>query len=83
MCQHVKPAESTNRVKERKHSPATKDLVVRGSSLQQTHLLNGMNYLVTVDYFSDFLELDHLRDTSSVYVIKKFKGHYFARLGIP
>ena len=76
------PAESTNRVKERKHSPATKHLVDRGSSLQQTHLLNGMNYVVTVDYFSHFLELDHLGGTSSVYVIKKFKGH-FARLGIP
>ena len=38
MCQHVKRAESTNRVKHRKHSPATKHLVVRGSSLQQTYL---------------------------------------------
>ena len=44
--------------------------------------LNGKSYLVTVDYFSDFLELDHLRSTSSVYVIKKLKGH-FARHGIP
>ena len=37
---------------------------------------------MTVDYFSNFLELDHLRSTSSVYVIKKLKGH-FARHGIP
>ena len=44
--------------------------------------LNGKSYLVTVDYFSDFFELDHLRSTSSVYVIKKLKGH-FARHGIP
>ena len=43
--------------------------------------LNGKSYLVTVDYFSDFFELDHLRSTSSVYVIKKLKGH-FARHGI-
>ena len=35
-----------------------------------------------MDYFSDFFELDHLRGTSSVYVIKKLKGH-FARRGIP
>ena len=44
--------------------------------------LNGKSYLVTVDYFSDFFELDHLRSTSSVYVIKKLKGH-FAKHGIP
>ena len=44
--------------------------------------LNGKSYLVTVDYFSDFFELDHLKSTSSVYVIKKLKGH-FARHGIP
>ena len=44
--------------------------------------LNGKGYLVTVDYFSDFFELDHLRSTFSVYVIKKLKGH-FARHGIP
>ena len=44
--------------------------------------LNGKSYLVTVDYFSDFFELDHQRSTSSVYVIKKLKGH-FARHGIP
>ena len=49
--------------------------------------LNGKSYLVTVDYFSDFFEFDHLRSTSSVYVIKKLikkssKGH-FARHGIP
>ena len=44
--------------------------------------LNGKSYLVTVDYFSDFVELDHLRSTSSVYVIRKLKGH-FARQGIP
>ena len=44
--------------------------------------LNGKSYLVTVDYFSDFFEFGHLRSTSSVYVIKKLKGH-FARHGIP
>ena len=43
--------------------------------------LNGKNYLVTVDCFSDFFELDHLRITSSGYVIEKLKGH-FARHGI-
>ena len=44
--------------------------------------LEGKSYLVTSDYFSDFFELDHLRSTSSVHVIKKLKSH-FARHGIP
>ena len=44
--------------------------------------LEGKSYLVTSDYFSDFFELDHLRSTSSVHVIRKLKSH-FARHGIP
>jgi len=45
-------------------------------------VFDGKGYLVTSDYCSDFFELDHLRSTSSVYVIKKFKAH-FARHGMP
>ena len=37
---------------------------------------------MTVDYFSDFFEFDHLRSTTSVYVIKKLKRH-FAKHSIP
>ena len=37
---------------------------------------------MTVDYFSDFFDLDYLRSTSLVYVIKKLKGNS-ARHGIP
>ena len=44
--------------------------------------LEGKSYLVTSDYFSDFFELDHLRSTSPVHVIRKLKSH-FARHGIP
>jgi len=40
------------------------------------------NYLITVDYFSKFFELDYLPDTSSETVIIKLK-HHFARYGIP
>ncbi len=40
------------------------------------------NYLVTVDYYSNFWELDRLYDTSSTAVICKLKTH-FARHGIP
>ena len=44
--------------------------------------LERKHYLVTADYFSDFFELDHLKNVSSVHVIRKIKSH-FARHGIP
>ena len=40
------------------------------------------DYLVTVDYFSNFWEIDRLRSTSSPEVIRKLKAH-FSRYGIP
>ena len=40
------------------------------------------DYLVTVDYFSSFWDIDLLPTTSSHTVIMKLKGH-FARYGIP
>ena len=40
------------------------------------------NYLVLVDYYSSFIELDYLADTSSQTVIHKLKMH-FARHGVP
>lgn len=40
------------------------------------------HYLVTVDHYSDFYELDQLPDTQSVTVINFTKPH-FARLGVP
>lgn len=40
------------------------------------------DYLFTVDYFSNFWEVDYLPDTKSSTVIKKLKAH-FARQGIP
>ena len=39
-------------------------------------------YLVTVDYYSNFFEIDKLDDTRSTTVIRKLKGH-FARYGCP
>ncbi len=45
-------------------------------------VLDNHNYLVTVDYFSNFWEIDHLTDTKSLTVINKLKGQ-FARHGIP
>ena len=43
---------------------------------------NNKDYLVTTDYKSNFLEIDHLPNTSSKTVIHKLKAH-FARHGIP
>ena len=42
----------------------------------------GRQYLITVDYYSQFFELDHLPETTSREVIYKLK-HHFSRYGIP
>lgn len=44
--------------------------------------LNQKAYLVTVDYFSDYFEIDRLFDKTGKEVIGKLKAH-FARHGIP
>ncbi|GFO04959.1 retrovirus-related pol polyprotein from transposon 17.6 [Plakobranchus ocellatus] len=44
--------------------------------------ISGRNYLVTVDYFSAFIEVDYLQDITLATVIHKLK-HQFARHGIP
>ena len=40
------------------------------------------DYLITVDYFSNFWEIDQLRDTKASTCVRKLKSH-FARNGIP
>ncbi|KAK5853431.1 hypothetical protein PBY51_007214 [Eleginops maclovinus] len=40
------------------------------------------DYLITVDYYSNFWEIDYLSDTKSTTVIRKLKAH-FARQGTP
>jgi len=44
--------------------------------------LRNKDYLVSVDYFSSFFEINQMYSTTSETVIKKLKGH-FARYGIP
>ena len=44
--------------------------------------LHGKNYLVLVDYYSNFAEVEHLTSTTSEQVITKCKSQ-FARHGIP
>ena len=43
---------------------------------------NGINYIVTVDYYSDYFEIDRLHVTTSSGNIKALKKH-FAKFGIP
>ena len=43
---------------------------------------NKKDYLITVDYYSDYWELDELADTTSLTVINSTKKH-FARYGVP
>ena len=44
--------------------------------------ISGRNYLVTVDYYSQFFEIDFLQELNSESVITKLK-HHFCRYGIP
>ena len=46
------------------------------------YTIDGKDYLIVVDYFSNFWEIDHLPDTKASTTIKKLKCH-FARQGIP
>ena len=46
------------------------------------YTINDQDYLIVVDYFSNFWEIDHLPNTTASTVIKKLKCH-FARQGIP
>ena len=42
----------------------------------------GRNYLITVDYYSDYFEVDRLHSSTSQSIIKALQIH-FARMGIP
>lgn len=44
--------------------------------------ISGRDYLITVDYYSNYFEIDYLLNTSSATVINKLK-HHFSRHGIP
>ena len=44
--------------------------------------VDNTEYMVTVDYFSNFWELDRLDSSNSAQIIRKLKAH-FARYGIP
>ena len=46
------------------------------------YTIYGKDYLISVDYFSNFWEIDRLRDTKASTCVRKLKSH-FARNGIP
>ncbi|CAI5678464.1 unnamed protein product [Oreochromis niloticus] len=61
------------------HEPTTRPWTKVGTDLFN---FEGRDYLITVDYYSNFWEIDYLPDTKSSTVIRKLKAH-FARQGIP
>ena len=61
------------------HDVATRPWQRVGSDLFS---LKGQDFLITVDYYSHYFEIDRLETTSSKAVIRKTKAH-FARHGIP
>ena len=77
ICQSVKPEQASeplqpHPVPDRPWQRVATDLFT----------FENRNYLVLVDYYSNFIELDYLADTSSQTVIHKLKMH-FARHGVP
>ena len=44
--------------------------------------IKGRNYLITVDYYSQYFEVDFLQELSTFHVITKLKAH-LARFGLP
>ena len=71
-------------VKQQKEPMMTPEIPTRPWQVvaQDLFILDRENFLITVDYFSDFWELDQLPDTLSSTVVTKTKQH-FGRYGIP
>ena len=76
-CQRMKPHNQKETL--RQHSNGQSPWVKVGIDLFE---LDGRQYLVTVDYFSSFIEVDYLTSTTATDVIIKLQVR-FARYGIP
>ena len=76
-CQRMKPHNQKETL--RQHSNGQSPWVKVGIDLFE---LDGRQYLVTVDYFCSFIEVDYLTSTTAKDVIIKLQVH-FARYGIP
>ncbi|XP_042072601.1 uncharacterized protein LOC106632647 [Haplochromis burtoni] len=70
--------------KQQKETLKPHELTTRPWTKVGTDLFNfeGRDYLITVDYYSNFWEIDYLPDTKSNTVIRKLKAH-FAHQGSP
>ncbi|XP_023933671.1 uncharacterized protein K02A2.6-like [Lingula anatina] len=76
-CQEMKARTSKNLLNQ--HDQGTSAWQKVGLDLFE---IKGRNYLVTVDYYSNFIEVDYLSTTTSNVVIAILKKH-FARYGVP
>lgn len=76
-CQQMKPANQKETL--RQHEEGTVPWLKIGTDLCE---VNGRSYLITVDYFSSFIEVEYLKTTTAEDVITKLQGQ-FARYGIP
>ena len=75
-CQEIKPRNQKEPLKQ--HNEGQYPFEKIGTDLFE---IKGQNYLVTVDYYSNFIEVDKLTSTTSVQVIQKLKK-IFARFGV-
>ncbi|XP_051794266.1 uncharacterized protein LOC127530799 [Acanthochromis polyacanthus] len=71
-------------IKQQKETLQPHEIITRPWAKVGTDLFtfDNKDYLLTVDYYSNFWEVDYLPDTKSITVIRKLKAH-FARQGIP
>ncbi|XP_005107988.1 uncharacterized protein LOC101858359 [Aplysia californica] len=76
-CQALKPANPRDTMTQHNQGTYSREKIV--CDLME---IDGRNYLLTVDCFSNFAEADYLTNTESQSIIMKLKGH-FARFGIP
>lgn len=76
-CQKLKPRNQRETL--RQHSDGNGPWDKVGTDLFE---IKGRNFLLVIDYYSNFIEVDQLSTTTSKQVIEKLKKQ-FARLGIP
>ncbi|RUS87639.1 hypothetical protein EGW08_004624 [Elysia chlorotica] len=76
-CQETKPRNQKESLKQHAKGASPWEKVAT-----DLFHIKGRDYLVLVDYFSNFIEVDYLPSTTSKAVISKLKSH-FARYGIP
>ena len=76
-CQTVSVRQQKEKL--RPHETPERPYQIVGTDLME---FDGIHYVVTVDYYSNFWEIDYLPSTKSSVVIRKLKSQ-FARYGIP